>query len=80
MLLSGLFVYDVFWVFFSQHLFGANVMVAAATKQAQNPVVSAAEALHLPVPAAVSRQLDLPMKLLFPRSLLHPSPEVSTTE
>lgn len=33
-LLGGLFVYDVFWVFFSEGLFGDNVMVAAATKQA----------------------------------------------
>lgn len=32
-LLGGLFVYDVFWVFFSEGLFGDNVMVAAATKQ-----------------------------------------------
>ncbi|OLQ04983.1 Minor histocompatibility antigen H13 [Symbiodinium microadriaticum] len=29
-LLSGLFVYDVFWVFFSKPVFGANVMVSVA--------------------------------------------------
>ncbi|GAB4816173.1 hypothetical protein N2152v2_003219 [Parachlorella kessleri] len=77
LLLSGLFVYDIFWVFFSEGLFGSNVMVAAATKQADNPVRMAAEAMHLPVPAVVARQLDLPMKLLFPRSLRHPSPQDS---
>ena len=27
MLLSGLLLYDVFWVFFSQYVFSANVMV-----------------------------------------------------
>ncbi|CAE7445281.1 HM13 [Symbiodinium pilosum] len=29
-LLSGLFLYDVFWVFFSQPVFGSNVMVSVA--------------------------------------------------
>lgn len=29
-LLAGLFVYDVFWVFFSKPLFGSNVMVSVA--------------------------------------------------
>jgi len=29
-MLSGLFVYDVFWVFFSKPLFGSNVMVSVA--------------------------------------------------
>ena len=27
LLLSGLLLYDVFWVFFSQYVFSANVMV-----------------------------------------------------
>jgi hypothetical protein len=30
-LLAGLFVYDVWWVFGSQHVFGDNVMVEVAT-------------------------------------------------
>jgi len=63
-LLAGLFVYDVFWVFASSHLFGTNVMVAVATQDASNPVASAAAALHLPV-APVAR-LALPVKLVFP--------------
>jgi len=32
LLLSILFVYDIFWVFFSAPIFGANVMVTVATK------------------------------------------------
>lgn len=64
LLLAGLFVYDVFWVFASAHLFGTNVMVAVATQDATNPVASAAAALHLPV-APVAR-LALPVKLVFP--------------
>lgn len=47
-LLSGLFFYDVFWVFVSPYIFGDNVMVAAATSAADNPMQEAAEALHIP--------------------------------
>jgi signal peptide peptidase-like protein 3 len=32
LLLSGLLLYDVFWVFFSQYVFNANVMVKVATR------------------------------------------------
>ncbi|CAM9883288.1 unnamed protein product, partial [Heterosigma akashiwo] len=36
--LVGLFVYDIFWVFFSPFFFGGdNVMVEVATKNADNP-------------------------------------------
>ena len=38
LLLSGLLLYDVFWVFFSQYVFNANVMVKVATRPADNPV------------------------------------------
>ena len=31
LLLSGLLLYDVFWVFFSQYVFSANVMVKVST-------------------------------------------------
>jgi len=44
-LLCGLFVYDIWWVFFSKPVFGENVMVSVATK------------------------LELPVKLMFPRSI-----------
>ncbi|KAK1607101.1 hypothetical protein QYE76_030774 [Lolium multiflorum] len=40
LLLVCLFVYDVFWVFFSERFFGANVMVSVATQKASNPVHS----------------------------------------
>ncbi len=36
-LLCGLFFYDVFWVFFSKQVFGANVMVSVA-KQFEGPI------------------------------------------
>eukprot|EP00850_Spirogloea_muscicola_P017709 SM000155S01638 [mRNA] locus=s155:72515:73553:+ [translate_table: standard] len=70
LLLGCLFVYDVFWVFFSEALFGANVMVSVATQQARNPIHTVAHSLHVPVPHAVTKKLDLPIKLLFPRDLL----------
>lgn len=35
--LIALFVYDIFWVFFSSSFFADNVMVAVATKKADNP-------------------------------------------
>ncbi|KAL4537192.1 hypothetical protein Ndes2526B_g04898 [Nannochloris sp. 'desiccata'] len=68
-LLSALFVYDIFWVFFSEGLFGKNVMVEAATKQAENPAVLVLDALHMPS-AGLAQNLDLPVKLVFPGSLL----------
>ena len=47
LLLSGLLLYDVFWVFFSQYVFNANVMVKVATRPADNPVGAMARKLHL---------------------------------
>jgi len=38
LLLLGLLVYDVFWVFYSSSVFSANVMVEVAVKKAKNPV------------------------------------------
>ena len=69
-LLGALFLYDCFWVFFSERLFGRNVMVEAATQQADNPAMWAAAALHLPLDG-IAPHLDLPVKLVFPRSILH---------
>jgi signal peptide peptidase-like 3 len=68
-LLSALFFYDIFWVFFSEGLFGKNVMVEAATKQAENPAVLVLQALHMPS-SGLAQNLDLPVKLVFPGSLL----------
>ena len=73
-LLSGLFFYDVFFVFFSERLFGQNVMVAAATQRAENPAFLAAQALHLPS-GLMARSLELPVKLLFPAHLFAGSPQ-----
>ena len=39
--LGGLFFYDIFWVFFSERLFGSNVMVEVATKVGRTTRISA---------------------------------------
>lgn len=67
LLLTGLLVYDVFWVFFSSYIFSANVMVKVATRPADNPVGLVARKLHLG--GSVAREapkLSLPGKLVFP--------------
>lgn len=70
LLLVCLFVYDIFWVFFSEHFFGANVMVSVAMQQASNPMHTVANTLKLPGFQAVTKKLELPVKLVFPRNLL----------
>jgi len=62
LLLSGLLLYDVFWVFFSKYVFNANVMVRVATRSANNPMSAMAKRLHLHHPP----KLSLPGKLVFP--------------
>ena len=69
MLLLCLFVYDIFWVFFSERFFGANVMVSVATQQASNPVHTVAESLSLPGLQIITKKLELPVKIVFPRNL-----------
>jgi len=66
LLLSGLLIYDVFWVFCSSYIFNANVMVKVAMRPAENPVGFMAKKLHL---AGIFRDppsLSLPGKLVFP--------------
>ncbi|XP_010532287.1 PREDICTED: signal peptide peptidase-like 1 [Tarenaya hassleriana] len=70
MLLVCLFVYDIFWVFFSERFFGANVMVSVATQQASNPVHTVASSLNLPGLQLITKKLELPVKIVFPRNLL----------
>lgn len=70
MLLICLFVYDIFWVFYSEWFFGANVMVAVATQQASNPVHTVANSLSLPGLQLITKKLELPVKIVFPRDLL----------
>ncbi|XP_003425799.1 signal peptide peptidase-like 3 [Nasonia vitripennis] len=67
LLLTGLLIYDVFWVFFSSYIFSTNVMVKVATRPADNPVGLVARRLHLG--GSVAREapkLSLPGKLVFP--------------
>lgn len=65
LLLTGLLIYDVFWVFFSSYIFSSNVMVRVATKTADNPVNLVARRLHLNGAKDVPK-LSLPGKLVFP--------------
>ncbi|KAL0403148.1 UNVERIFIED_CONTAM: Signal peptide peptidase-like 1 [Sesamum radiatum] len=69
-LLVCLFVYDVFWVFYSERFFGANVMVSVATQQASNPVHTVANSLSLPGLQLITKKLELPVKIVFPRNML----------
>lgn len=68
-LLTLLFFYDIFWVFFSASIFGSNVMVDAATQQAGNPAkYLLTDVLHFPA-AAIPSHLEMPMKLVVPWNL-----------
>ncbi|XP_043211441.1 signal peptide peptidase-like 3 [Amphibalanus amphitrite] len=66
LLLMGLLIYDVFWVFFSPYIFSANVMVKVATRSADNPVGIMAKKLHLNSMMREAPKLSLPGKLVFP--------------
>ncbi|ELU04053.1 hypothetical protein CAPTEDRAFT_178144 [Capitella teleta] len=66
LLLVGLLVYDVFWVFFSSYIFSTNVMVKVATRPADNPVGVFAKKLHLSGLVRDAPKLSLPGKLVFP--------------
>lgn len=66
LLLIGLLIYDVFWVFFSSYLFSTNVMVRVATRPAENPIGIIAKKLHLFSVGNSAPKLSLPGKLVFP--------------
>jgi len=66
LLLVGLLVYDVFWVFFSSYIFSTNVMVKVATRPADNPVGIVAKKLHITGLMREAPKLSLPGKLVFP--------------
>eukprot|EP00112_Aurelia_sp_Birch-Aquarium-sp1_P012435 Seg2615.2 transcript_id=Seg2615.2/GoldUCD/mRNA.D3Y31 product="Signal peptide peptidase-like 3" protein_id=Seg2615.2/GoldUCD/D3Y31 len=70
LLLFGLLLYDVFWVFFSEYLFNVNVMVKVATQPAFNPVNSLSNKINHNVPGPLKNfpKLSLPGKLVFPSS------------
>lgn len=63
-LFAGLFVYDVFFVFFSKQFFGKNVMLEVATTSPHNPAAAVASWLSLPFRPV--EDLALPAKLMFP--------------
>lgn len=63
-LFAGLFVYDVFFVFFSKRFFGKNVMLEVATASPHNPAAAVASWLSLPFKPVAN--LALPAKLIFP--------------
>ncbi|CAN8066615.1 unnamed protein product [Agarophyton chilense] len=64
MLFAGLFVYDIFFVFFSERFFGRNVMVEVATSAPKNPASAIASFFNLPFTPV--KHLALPAKLVFP--------------
>lgn len=66
LLLVGLLIYDVFWVFFSSYIFSANVMVKVATRPADNPVGMLAKKFHFTGLMREAPKLSLPGKLVFP--------------
>ena len=70
LLLTGLLIYDVFWVFFSSYIFNSNVMVRVATRSADNPVGALSKKLHLNnIGYGANKdapKLSLPGKLIFP--------------
>ncbi|KAG5683897.1 hypothetical protein PVAND_013156 [Polypedilum vanderplanki] len=66
LLLTGLLIYDVFWVFFSSYIFSTNVMVKVATRPAENPVGIVARKLNLGGIVREPPKLNLPGKLVFP--------------
>jgi len=64
--LSLLFLYDLFWVFYSESIFQKNVMVEVATKQASNPLQQIGERMGVSALASITRHVDLPLKLILP--------------
>ncbi|KAK9147516.1 hypothetical protein Scep_006273 [Stephania cephalantha] len=70
LLLFFLFCYDIFWVYFSEKFFGANVMVSVATQKASNPIHTVVSGLSLPGIQMITKKLELPVKIVFPRNLM----------
>ncbi|KRZ13028.1 Signal peptide peptidase-like 3, partial [Trichinella zimbabwensis] len=66
LLLTGLLLYDVFWVFFSTYIFNTNVMVYVATKTAENPISYLSKNMPFISTSSEPPKLSLPAKLMFP--------------
>lgn len=62
-------MYDIFFVFFSERVFGRNVMVEVATSTPTNPASALAKLFHLPFSPV--QNLALPAKLVFPAGDSH---------
>ena len=88
LLLMGLLIYDVFWVFFSSYIFNSNVMVRVATRPADNPVGMVVKRFHFNSPSfnfasnnpssmsmgsKLMINIDPPSKLSLPGKLIFPS-------
>ena len=68
--LSLLLLYDIFWVFYSEHFFHRNVMVDVATKTATNPIQALGVKYDILILKTLQTKLELPIKLLMPSSFL----------
>jgi hypothetical protein len=67
LLLVGLVVYDVLWVYFSHLIFSSNVMIKVATKEADNPMSVLARKFNMETQFSKdSPKLSLPGKLVVP--------------
>ena len=67
LLLVGLVIYDVLWVYFSHLIFSSNVMIKVATKEADNPMNVIARKLNMETQFSKdSPKLSLPGKLVVP--------------
>ncbi|RNA44874.1 signal peptide peptidase-like 3 [Brachionus plicatilis] len=64
LLLFGLVIYDVIWVYFSKFIFNSNVMVKVATKEADNPFDFLTKKLNIDFKEGP--KLSLPGKLVIP--------------
>jgi hypothetical protein len=67
LVLAIMSLYDVFFVFFSERIFGENIMVQVSTVASRNPISIFTEALHLSMSPV--RRLPLPGKIVFPSTL-----------
>lgn len=71
LLLTLLFFYDIFWVFYSSYFFGSNVMEKVATQKTSNPinvVVASAPSL-ISLPSSITSILTFFLFLSFFLSL-----------
>lgn len=67
LLLVGLVIYDVLWVYFSHLIFSSNVMIKVATKEADNPMNVLARKFNMETQFSKdSPKLSLPGKLVVP--------------